>query len=101
MARGLTAHDRIGKAAGRGELRADALYPLAVFLRRLGIGRHSLAALRRRGLPLHTIGRRQFIDGEEAIKFLRELWAKGDGNQKAPGTRDGLGHYAKHGKPAL
>ena len=59
---------------GRGELRADALYPIGVFLRRLGIGRHSLTALRRQGLPVRAIGTRLFIDGSEALAMLRRQW---------------------------
>ena len=43
---------------GRGEIRADALYPIAVLLRRLGISRNSLASMRRRGMPVRFIGRR-------------------------------------------
>ena len=58
----------------RGEIRADAVYPMGVFMRRLGIGRHSLAALRRQGLPVRLIGRRAFIDGTEALACLRRLW---------------------------
>jgi hypothetical protein len=68
-------------AQGRGELRADALYPLPVFLRRLGIGRHSLTALRRAGLPVRSIGTRLMIDGQEALDFLRRSWQQPAGDQ--------------------
>ena len=64
----------IQRRIGRDTIAADAIYPLAVFLRRLGIGRHSLTALRRRGLPVHAIGTRLFIDGREAIDTLRRIW---------------------------
>lgn len=60
---------------GRDAIEAEAIYPLAVFLRRLGIGRHSLTALRRRGLPVHAIGTRLFVDGREVIDTLRKIWA--------------------------
>jgi hypothetical protein len=70
MSRPLICHRRIA----RGEVRADAIYPLSVFLRRLGIGRASLNALRKRGLQVHPIGRRLFVDGGQAIVFLRRLW---------------------------
>jgi hypothetical protein len=63
---------------GRGEIRHDAIYPLGVFLKRLGIGRHSLAALRRQGLPVRAIGQRLFVDGYEAIVTLRHIWHEAD-----------------------
>ena len=47
---------------------------MGIFLKRLGIGRHTLTALRRRGLPVRMIGTRTFIDGQEAIDMLRKLW---------------------------
>ena len=70
MSRPLTRHRR----AVRGSIRADEVLPISVFLRRLGIGRNSLTALRRRGLRVHAIGRRLFVDGAEAVAFLRSLW---------------------------
>jgi hypothetical protein len=73
MSRPTSVQHRIG--AGRGPIEAQAIYPLSVFLQRLGIGRHSLTALRRRGLPVHAIGTRLFIDGAEAIDTLRRIWA--------------------------
>jgi hypothetical protein len=66
---------------GRGEIRADALYPVGTFTRRLGIGRHSLTALRRQGLPVRSIGQRLFVDGMEALAFLRNLWSATGNNQ--------------------
>ena len=72
------------QSQGRGEIRADALYPIGVFLRRLGIGRHSLTALRRQGLPVHSIGQRLFIDGSEALDTLRRLWQQ-DGDRQTAG----------------
>jgi len=59
---------------GRGPIEADAIYPVATFLRRLGIGRHSLTAMRRAGLPVRFIGRRAMVDGQEALEFLRQVW---------------------------
>lgn len=57
---------------GRGEIRGDAIYPINVLMRRLGIARNSLASLRRRGLPVHTIGRRcALVFGWELLAFLR------------------------------
>ena len=62
---------------GRGEIRADALYPLGVLMRKLGIARNTLASLRRRGLKVHFVGRRcGLVDGHELIEFLRAEWQK-------------------------
>lgn len=71
------------QSQGRGEIRADALYPVATFMRRLGIGRHSLAALRRRGLKLRSIGQRLYVDGQEAIDFLRADWRRDEAEVSA------------------
>ena len=62
----------------RGSIEAGALYPVAVFLKRLGIGRHSLTALRQRGLRVRMIGTRAFVDGQEALATLRRLWDEED-----------------------
>jgi hypothetical protein len=60
---------------GRGEIRADALYPLGVLMRKLGISRNTLTSLRRQGLPVHFVGRRcGMVDGAELIAFLRNQW---------------------------
>jgi hypothetical protein len=75
VSRPLAVHRR---ASGRGAIEAAAFYPIAVFMRRLGIGRHSFTALRRQGLPVRPIGTRLFIDGEEALAFLRRLWREQD-----------------------
>ena len=74
MSRPLTAHRR----ATRGSIQSDAVYPLGVFLSRLGLGRASLTALRRQGLPVRCIGRRCFVDGAEALDTLRRIWQGGD-----------------------
>lgn len=60
----------------RGPIEAHGIYPLSVFLARLGIGRSSLAALRRRGLKMRMIGTRAYIDGAEAVAVLRRIWAE-------------------------
>jgi len=70
MSRHRSCHRRIA----RGPIEAHAIYPVSVFVNRLGIGRVSLTALRKQGLELHPIGRRLFVDGGEAITFLRGLW---------------------------
>jgi hypothetical protein len=66
---------------GRGEIRADALYPLGVILRKLGIARGTLTSLRRQGLKVHFLGRRcGLVDGAELIQFLRTQWQQ-EGNE--------------------
>ena len=60
---------------GRGEIRGDALYPISVLQRKLGISRNTLTSLRRRGLKVHFVGRRcGMVDGAELIAFLRQQW---------------------------
>lgn len=67
---------------GRGEVRSDSLYPVSVLLRRLGIGLSTLTSLRRRGLPIRSLGRRcSYVMGCELIDFLK-------GEQKDPATVD-------------
>jgi hypothetical protein len=57
---------------GRGEVRSDAIYPISVLMKRLGIARNSLSSLRKRGLPVHFIGRRcGLVFGWELLNFLR------------------------------
>ena len=68
----------INRRSARGPLERNAVYPLTVFLKRLGIGRTSLTRLRQAGLPVHFIGRQLYIDGEEAINFLRLFWRTED-----------------------
>jgi hypothetical protein len=61
----------------RGEIRADALYPVSVLLKKLGVGRNTLSSLRRRGLKVHHLsGKSTLVDGFELIEFLRKEWAK-------------------------
>jgi len=62
---------------GRGEIRSDALYPISVLLRRLGISRNSLTSMRRRGLKTRFITAKcGLIDGREFIEFLRAEWQR-------------------------
>ena len=66
---------------GRGEIRADALYPISTLMRKLGIARNTLTSLRRQGLKVHFLGRRcGLIDGAELIQFLRTQWQQQEGN---------------------
>ena len=64
---------------GRSEVRADAVYPVSVLLRRLGVSRNTLASLRRRGLPVHCLGRRcTYVFGSDLLDFLRQHVDVGD-----------------------
>jgi hypothetical protein len=73
------------RSPGIGPIDERSVYPLTVFTKRLGLCRHSLMALRRQGLPVRIIGeRRLFIDGKEAVDFLRRQWA-GNGTADAQG----------------
>lgn len=79
---------------GRGEVRADSLYPLSVLCRRLGIGRNTLTSMRRRGLPVRSLGRRcALIDGGELLAFLRGEWQanpdQGSGDPMADAAKCG------------
>ncbi len=87
MSRAPSCHRR---AAGRGPIEASAVYPLATFVKRLGIGRASLTALRRRGLPVRSIGRKLYIDGTEALETLRRLWR--EDAQRIDSPPDGPGN---------
>jgi hypothetical protein len=75
---------------GRGEVRADSLYPLSVLCRRLGIGRNTLTSMRRRGLPVHNLGRRcSFIFGSELLDFLKANPDQGSNNATADAEKCG------------
>jgi hypothetical protein len=87
------------QSQGRGELRADALYPLAVFMRRLGIGRHSLTSLRRQGLPVRSIGQRLFVDGSEALDALRRIWQADQGGGGSARIPEASGHDSDDLRP--
>jgi len=66
---------------GRGPIDGNAVYPTSVFLKRLGIARSSLQSLRRRGLPVHNLGRRcALVFGWEFVDFLRANPDRGNGD---------------------
>jgi len=78
---------------GRGEVSATSIYPVSVLCRRLGIARNTLTSLRRRGLPVHSLGRRcSLIDGGDLLAFLRGEWrANPDQGSNHP-TAEGQNH---------
>jgi hypothetical protein len=45
-------------------------YPLAVFMRASGLGRHSMRVARKRGLRVIRIGGRAFVRGADFADFL-------------------------------
>ncbi len=53
-----------------GEICRDRAYPLPVFRRLAGIGKHAFAQLRRQGLSVSKVGNRVFIRGEDFLAFL-------------------------------
>ena len=58
---------------GRGEIRGDAIYPISVLMKRLGIARNSLTSLHGAvGWSVHSIGRRcSLVYGWELLALLR------------------------------
>lgn len=61
------------KAPALGAISRIEVYPLAVFCRRTGLGRHSLTAARREGLPVVAYGRRLYVRGSDAVDFFAKL----------------------------
>jgi hypothetical protein len=65
------------KIRSTGAISEIELYTISAFIKRLGICRNSLAAMRKRGLPVHFMdGRKLIIDGKEAIAWFRSQWAE-------------------------
>ena len=65
-----------------GYISATELYRLPEAKRRLGMGRHTFALLRRAGLPTLKVGRNCYVEGSailDALKVAAELQA---GDQK-------------------
>ena len=56
-----------------GTIRDDTTYPLALFQRTAGIGKHALSQLRRRGLKVIRTGGRAFVRGRDFSAFLATL----------------------------
>ena len=53
-----------------GEICRDRVYPLPVFRRLAGLGKHAFTQLRRQGLSVSKVGNRVFIRGEDFMAFL-------------------------------
>lgn len=65
-----------GRPKAAGFVQADQLYTLREFARRLGLGERALKTVRRRGLPVHRVGRAYYVIGDEAIAWLRNMEGK-------------------------
>ncbi len=59
-----------------GTISDDTTYPLAVFQKTAGIGKHALSQLRRQGLRVIRTGGRAFVRGRDFSAFLGELQDK-------------------------
>jgi hypothetical protein len=60
-----------GRPRPGGFIQGDQLYTLSEFRRRLGLGERALRTARRRGLPVHKVGRAKYVIGAEAIEWFK------------------------------
>ncbi len=51
----------------------DTTYPLALFQKTAGLGKHALSQLRRKGLRIIRTGGRAFVRGRDFSEFLGKL----------------------------
>lgn len=58
-----------------GEISREKLYPLPVFRKITGLGKHAFAQLRRHGLKTVKCGNRVFVRGEDFDAFLAKQTA--------------------------
>lgn len=56
-----------------GTISDDKTYPLEVFQKTAGLGKHSMSQLRRQGLRVHYCGNRAFVRGRDFSEFLARL----------------------------
>lgn len=56
-----------------GVIRTSELYTLSTFKRCLGLTDASLRSLRIAGLPVIRFGKRAYVSGRKAIKFLEQV----------------------------
>jgi len=54
------------------KVEADVCYPLADFARSFRFGKKAMREARRRGLPVHYLGRNGFVFGSDFHAYLRE-----------------------------
>lgn len=58
---------------GMGAIRPEAVYPLPVFCRLLGLGSRGWRSLRTAGLPTRRFGKRAFVLGRDAVEWFAAL----------------------------
>ena len=58
-------------SAAPGEIRADCTYTLPEFKARLRLNDDAMRKAKRKGLPVRRLGRRCYVNGAEAIEFLK------------------------------
>lgn len=64
-----------------GTISDDTTYPLSVFQKTAGIGKHALSQLRRKGLRIIRTGGRAFVRGKDFSNFLSTLDDRADVDQ--------------------
>jgi hypothetical protein len=62
---------------GPAEIRDDVVYPLPVFMKLAGMGRHAMRAARRNGLKVTYAGNRAYVRGNSWREYLDAIDAKG------------------------
>jgi len=62
-----------------GTIEDGVTYPLTVFQRTAGIGKHALSQLRKQGLKVIRTGGRAFVRGKDFSDFLNTLRAEDGG----------------------
>jgi hypothetical protein len=61
-------------------VRADEIYPLPEFRRRLGLGAAAMRTARRQGLRVRQLGRTRYVLGRDALEFFGSLGTHGGTN---------------------
>jgi hypothetical protein len=53
-----------------GEILGNAVYTLSEFTARTGMTASAMREARRAGLPVHQVGKRRFVVGQQSLDFL-------------------------------
>lgn len=53
-------------------IKADEIYPLSVFRKVTGIGRHGMRSMRNRGLVVRYVANKGFVHGADFIEFMSQ-----------------------------
>ncbi|HQZ68449.1 MAG TPA: hypothetical protein PLY87_25345 [Planctomycetaceae bacterium] len=64
----------------------DTTYPLALFQKTAGLGKHALSQLRRKGLKVIRTGGRAFVRGRDFSEFLGKLASNEHATSNGPET---------------